>query len=147
MMPVFSRLNEEEVEILLHMINNKDRSINQSEQRSNDLIDQACSNVMKSKLAKLSEEANFAMKNRYKLDKEVLQYMDKSKMPIDSRKVKDILRNQHIIRKKIYNEVGTYREFEENTQFDNGVLTYLNEAAWGGLRDLLKDIGIRSETI
>lgn len=146
-MPVFSRLNEEEVEILLHMINNKDRSINQSEQRSNDLIDQACSNVMKSKLAKLSEEANFAMKNRYKLDKEVLQYMDKSKMPIDSRKVKDILRNQHIIRKKIYNEVGTYREFEENTQFDNGVLTYLNEAAWGGLRDLLKDIGIRSETI
>jgi hypothetical protein len=32
-------------------------------------------------------------------------------------------------------------------QFENGVLTYVNEAAWGDLRELLKDIGINNQTI
>ena len=35
----------------------------------------------------------------------------------------------------------------ENTNFDAGVLTYINEAAWGDLRELLKDIGISNQTI
>ena len=87
------------------------------------------------------------MKNRYKLDKDVMQFADKRKMPIDQMKVKDMLRNQHIVRERIHDEVGTYRQFEENTSFDNGVLTYVNEAAWGDLRDLLKDIGINDKTI
>ena len=34
-----------------------------------------------------------------------------------------------------------------NNQFENGLLTYLNECAWGDLRDLLKDVGINKETI
>ena len=147
MMPIFSRLDCEEVEILLHMLRNKNRSMIQSEQRSNDLIDQACDNSQNIKLAKLSEEANFAMKNRYKFDKDVMKFADKKKMPIDSRKVKDILRNQHVVRQRINDDIGTYRAFEENTAFDNGVLTYVNEAAWGDLRDLLKDIGINDKTI
>lgn len=52
-----------------------------------------------------------------------------------------------MVRNKIHNEVGTYRRFQENTQFEKGVLTYVNEAAWGDLRDLLKDIGINRQTI
>lgn len=62
-------------------------------------------------------------------------------------KVKDMLRNQNTVRDRIHQEVGTYREFLENTNFDNGVLTYANEAAWGDMKDLLRDIGIRKETI
>ena len=49
------------------------------------------------------------MRNRYKLDKEVMQYAKKEKMPLDQRKVKDMLRNQHIVRNRIHEEVGTYR--------------------------------------
>jgi hypothetical protein len=30
---------------------------------------------------------------------------------------------------------------------ENGVLSYVNEAAYGELRDLINDIGIRDETI
>ena len=30
---------------------------------------------------------------------------------------------------------------------ENGVLTYLNEAAWGGMSDLVKDVGINSDSI
>jgi len=45
------------------------------------------------------------------------------------------------------NEIGTYAKFQDNTQYENGLLTYINEAAWGDLRDLLKDIGINKQTI
>merc|ERR1712166_1031781 len=37
--------------------------------------------------------------------------------------------------------------WNENTQFESGVLTYVNEAAWGDLRELLNDIGINRQTI
>ena len=68
-------------------------------------------------------------------------------MPIEKSKVKDLLRNQHIFKQKINEEVGTYREWEENTQFENGVLTYANEAAWGDMREMLNDLGINRQTI
>jgi len=71
-----------------------------------------------------------------------MKWADKTKMPVDSRKVKDMLRNQHIFRAKVQDEVPTYDEELNNTQFNNGVLTYINEAAWGDLRDLLNDVGI-----
>jgi len=64
-MPIFRTLDEEESEIFYHLINNRERSANSGTQRSNDLIDAACSNDYKEKLAKLSEEGNFALKNTY----------------------------------------------------------------------------------
>ena len=76
-----------------------------------------------------------------------MQYADKSKMPIEKSKVRDLLRNQHIFKHKIQEEVGTYREWNESTQFESGVLTYVNEAAWGDLRELLNDIGVNRQTI
>ena len=115
LMPTLRSLNADETEILLHLLKNKNRTINESEQRTHELVDRACSNSQKEALAKLSEESNFAMKNRYKLQKEVMNYADKKKMPIDQMKVKDMLRHQHIVRDRIHNEVGTYKKYEENT--------------------------------
>jgi hypothetical protein len=71
-----------------------------------------------------------------------MKWADKKKMPISKDKVRDLLRNEHIFRDKINKEIQTYTAFQDNTQFENGVLTYVNEAAWGDLRDLLKDVGI-----
>ena len=68
-------------------------------------------------------------------------------MPIDQRKVKDLLRNQHVFRAKIDQEVDNYNEELNNNQQANGVLTYINESAWGDLRELLNDIGINRQTI
>lgn len=65
LMPILRTLDEEETDIFFHLINNKGRCENPATQRSNDLIDAACSNEAKEKLAKLSEEANFALKNTY----------------------------------------------------------------------------------
>ena len=40
-----------------------------------------------------------------------MNFARKEKMPVDKRKVKDILRNQHIVRNRIHEELPTYREF------------------------------------
>jgi len=40
-----------------------------------------------------------------------MKYARKDKMPIDQMKVKDMLRNQHNVRNKIHEDIGTYREF------------------------------------
>ena len=147
LMPMLSQLDEEETRILFHMIKNKSRDVNSAAQRSVDLIDEACSDEQAKRLAKVSEEANFAIKNRYNHEKQTMKYADKSRMPIEKSKVRDMLRNQHIFKHKIQEEVGTYREWNENTQFESGVLTYVNEAAWGDLRELLNDIGVNRQTI
>ena len=107
-----------------------------------DLIDDACSDHLKRKLAKISEEENFAIKNTFKHNKDTMNWADKKKMPIEKSKVKDLLRYQNVFREKINSEISTYSKYQDNTQFGNGVLTYVNEAAWGDLRDLLKDVGI-----
>lgn len=44
-------------------------------------------------------------------------------------------------------EIGTYSELTRNNQFENGVLTYLNEATYGEMRDLVRDIGINSDSL
>lgn len=82
-MPILSKLDAEEQEILIHLIKNKNRSLNNQEQFTNDLTDAACSDLIKEQLAKVSEESNFANKNRYHLDNTVMQYAEKKRMPID----------------------------------------------------------------
>ena len=141
-MPLLRTLDEEESEIFLHLIRNKNRSTSDAQRRSQYLIDASCSDDLKRQLAKISEEENFALKNRYKHNLDTMRYADKKRMPIEKNKVKDLLRNQHIFKDRISQEIGTYREWEENTQFEKGVLTYANEASWGDMREMLNDLGI-----
>jgi hypothetical protein len=96
----------------------------------------------------VSEEENFNLKNRYRHQWKTMNFADKKRMPIHESKVADLLRNSHIYRAKIVKEIGTYqKELDKGDQFENGVLTYLNEAAWGEMRELINDVGIRDETI
>ena len=108
LIPVFANLDTEESEILIHLLKNKGRNINKHAQFSQEMIDTACSNQTKERLAKISEEENFAIKNRFKHNKDTMKYAQKSKMPVDQMKVKDILRNQHIVKDRINEEIGTY---------------------------------------
>lgn len=147
LMEIVSQLDQEETEIFMHLIKNRARSLNNQQQLTNDLIDEACSDDLKERLAKISEEENFAIKNTFKHNKDTMNWADKKKMPIEKSKVKDLLRYQNVFRDKINNEIHTYSEQENNVSFQNGVLTYVNEAAWGDLRDLLKDVGINKQTI
>lgn len=68
-------------------------------------------------------------------------------MPIDESKVKDLLRNQPAFRMAVDNEIGNYEAQRQNPQFENGLLTYINEATYGEMRDLVRDVGISSDNL
>jgi len=146
-MPVLSKLDEKETEVLVHLIRNKSRSLDTQVQYTNDLIDDACCDYKEIALAKIAEDATFMVKNRYYHNHTVMKYAEKSKMPIDARKVKDVLRNQNVMRERIRTDVNTYEDYKEHTNFEAGVLTYANEAAFGDMRSLLNDIGISELTL
>lgn len=55
-MPLISNLDEEETEILIHLIKSKTRrELNNDARRSQELIDDACSDGFLKKLAEISE--------------------------------------------------------------------------------------------
>lgn len=61
-------------------------------------------------LAEVSEQANYELKNRYRHDKQTMQYADKNRMKVDERSVRDMLRNQHIVRNKLNAEIPNYTD-------------------------------------
>ena len=44
-------------------------------------------------------------------------------------------------------EIGTYQEHLDKPYLDHGILTYINEAAYGEMRDLIRDVGMDKSTI
>lgn len=144
-MPYLRGLTAEEQEVFLHKLRNSNRSLGDS--ISGDLFDEMTFQKIETKLAKLSEEENFNSKNRYRLQRTKLDYADRKRMPIDESKLKDVLRNQATFKVAIDNEIGNYNPQIHNPQFENGVLTYLNEATYGEMRDLVKDVGIAPDNI
>jgi len=103
--------------------------------------------TIEQKLAKLSEEENFTAKNRYRLQRTKLDYAEKKRMPIDESKLKDVLRNQSTFKVAINQEIGNYTNEINNPQFEHGLLSYLNEAAYGEMRDLIRDVGVHPDTL
>jgi len=62
------------------------------------------------------------MKNWYRHARRTMDWADKSRMPVDERKVRDMLRNQHIVRNKVLNEVSNYELEEKNPTLEHGLL-------------------------
>ena len=77
------------------------------------------------------------MKARYKHDNDTAKWADPKRMPIDEAKVRDLLRYQHHFRAKVLDEMNVYGRDTRNEQFERGLLTYVNEASWGDLKELL----------
>lgn len=145
-MTAITRLTAQEQRELAHYIaNRKIHDDNDHQVVLEDLI--VADQVFEEKMAKVSEEENFNLKNRYRHQWTTMQWANKKRMPIHETKVADLLRNQHVYRSKVYKEIGNYQSVLDNTQLSNGVLTYVNEAANGELRDLLNDVGIKDETL
>jgi len=107
----------------------------------------AASDEREVQLAKLSEEENYNMKNWYRHARRTMDWADKSRMPVDERKVRDMLRNQHIVRNKVQEEVQTYDMEEKNPMLEHGILQYVNDAAHGDLKALINDVGINRDSI
>lgn len=137
MMPGLASLSGEEKRTLIHMLSNKSGE--------DVLLDSILDESHLKKLAELSETENHALKNRYRHQRRTMDFADAKKMPVDERKVKDMLRNQHIFRNKADKEIGTYQVNQDSVQLENGIMTYLNEAAHGDMRALLNDVGMNRD--
>jgi hypothetical protein len=135
-------LSDDEQRALIHLIKNR-KSDSEAQSAMDLLVDEEA--IIK--LAKLSEEEQFNMKNRYLHQQKTMKYAEKKRMPVDERTVRDMLRNQHLFRTKINKEVSNYTDAMENSQFEHGLLTYLREGAYGELGDLVKEVGIKRDTI
>jgi hypothetical protein len=144
-MPVLSNLTISEQEALLHKLRNTGRQL--GEDINHEILDEMTLQTIEQKLAKLSEEENFNAKNRYRLQRTKLDYAEKKRMPIDESKLKDVLRNQSTFKVAINKEIGNYTKEIYNPQFENGLLSYLNEAAYGEMRDLIRDVGIHPDNM
>ena len=99
------------------MVRNKGRNLDNDKARSDLLIDNDCSDDLKTKLSKLSEEGNFEKKNWWMHKKKTMQYADKKKMPIEKSKVVDMLRHSNVFKGKIVGEIETYFKFQNNPMF------------------------------
>jgi hypothetical protein len=148
-MPVLAGLTEDEQRALIHLIENSRSKASLGEEDLEDVYDDVFIHQkhLEEKTAKVSEEANFELKNVYRHNKLTMNYANKKRMKVNVNKVVDLLKHSHLYRAKIVKEEATFENELMNTQMENGVLSYLNEAAWGDLRELITDLGIRDETI
>ena len=142
-----SNLNDDEKRAMIHLIKNRHGDCAAGQELSQALMDEAVDNSALEEIAKLSETEHFNVKNRYRHQRQTLDYADKKRMPVDENTVRDMLRNQHIVRWKIENELPTYSSMMNNNQFEYGLLQYLYEGAYGELGDLVKEVGIQRSSI
>ncbi len=115
MMPLLAQLNAREQRDLVHLL--------ESESGKGQYLDQLCNGNVERELAKLSEAENYAAKNHYVHKNRTLKFADAKKMPVDERKVKDMLRNQHIFRDRMNSEIGTYQDQLDKPNLEHGILT------------------------
>lgn len=144
-MPILRGLSDQEIEVLLHKMRNTNRKL--GDDLTDELFTTQAFQEIEERLAKISEDANYDAKNRYRLQKTTLDYADKKRMPIDESKIRDVLRNRPTFRNKIEEEIGNYENIKSNPQFEYGILTYLNEATMGEMRDLVRDVGIHTDNM
>lgn len=143
-MPLLRTLTPLEQETLIHKVRNSGRTLGDN---TSDLLNEMSLQTIEKKLAAISEEENYNSKNRYRLQRTKLDYADKKRMPIDESKLKDVLRNQPNFKAAFKQEIGNYEDQIKNPQFDNGVLSYINDASYGEMRDLVRDVGIHPDNL
>jgi len=144
-MPVLRGLSRSEVEILIHRIKNSNSNL--ADTLQDDLLTEAIHRNLETELAKVSEDQNYLSKNRYRLEKTVLEYGDKKRQPVDAKRLSDMLKNRPTFRAKILDEIQTHEEGRHNPQWEHGILSYISDGSVGGMKDLVKELGIVSDNI
>ena len=98
-MPVLATLrNDKEKRAFIHLIRNSQDNGRVSNEFTKRAMDDVVDDSLLVELSKRSEKELFDVKNHYRHQKLTMQYAKKSRMPIDERNVRDVLRNQHIVR-------------------------------------------------
>lgn len=109
-MKILPNLTVEDQRALLHKLHNERAKAEFGEEDNEDLMEYLIEHnpMVDQKMAQISEEENFNMKNRYRHQKKTMNFAEKKRMPIHESKVADLLRNQHIYRSKVREEIYTF---------------------------------------
>lgn len=93
-MPHLRGLTEEEQRAFIHKLQNgATKNCVPGDENLEGLYTDIVNRTLEKELAKVSEEENYNLKNRYRLNKKQLQYADPKRMPVDESKVLDLLKN------------------------------------------------------
>lgn len=111
--------------------------------RRRDLLEHLHSGNKEIELARRVENELFDQKNRYRLEELKLNYADSKRMAIDSKKLTQVLNHHDQIREKFDTDVGTYNKFK-NTNLENRLASAWAETAYGGMRALRDEIGLKN---
>lgn len=84
-MPLLSFLNEKEGRSLIHRVRQR--------QNDDNGLEQIATHAAEKNLAKLSEEANFELKNHHRHEKITLAHADKPRLAVDKTKVRDLMKH------------------------------------------------------
>lgn len=140
-------LTDSERRTLVHLMKNRKGNVIPGKEATEAIIDATVSTKDLVDIAKISETEHYNVKNRYRHQRRTLDYADKKRMPTDERTVRDMLRNQHIVRWAMEEELPTYEHLRNNRQFEYGLLQYLFEGSCGELAELVKEVGIKRDSI
>ena len=148
LMPHLAGLTKDEMRALLHkLMNDSSKDAKAGEAGLDQHLDTVVNRTLEQKLAKVSEQENYNVKNNYRHQQKTMKYADPKRMPVDENKVVDLLKNQHIFRNKLNTEVPNYTDRIQNHQFENGVLSYLSNIAKGEMLDLVREVGINRDSM
>lgn len=133
LMPVLAHLTSEEGRALLHLVGN------------NKKLDRVSSldGVLEKELAQKLEEEKFDTKNYQRLKHIKLEYADKKRFGLDPEKLRTMFKHHDQFRKKFRDEIGTYEDRQEYTEFENKVLGIWHEHAFNSWKTLRDEIGLK----
>jgi len=107
-MPLLKGLTKEEQEAFIHKIRNNISKRTVAETTEDLMLTSMINKTVEEQLAKISEDENFNMKNRYRLQRKTLDHADKRRMPVDEKKIKDLLKDRTNYKVGIHREIGNY---------------------------------------
>lgn len=86
-------MNDQEKKAMIHLVRNRHGNCAPGQELTEQLMDRAVDTSELEELAKFSEKEHFNMKNRYRHQRQTMDFAEKKRMPIDERNVRDMLRN------------------------------------------------------
>lgn len=100
--------------------------------------------TLEKKLAKIQEEEAYLAKNRYRLDNETMRYADPNRMPVDKKKLRNVIRQRSNALQTIIEEVPTYEKHRKlyDANQESTYVAQIVDRATGGKKDFFKDIGL-----
>lgn len=132
-MNILAPLTEDEGKSLVHLIRNK---------HNDNYLEEIHGGDLEKELAAIAEKESYLKRNQYHLEKTKLDWADKSRMPIEKAKIKDLFKHSNSFKEKFHSEIGVYDTLPRTMDFSNRVIQCFYDSAFGSMLKLRNEIGL-----